>query len=269
MKKFLLILILLFAISNAKERLVVLDPASVETLFMLGAGEQIVGIANLQHSNIYPSDKSSKLTSVGTFSNPSLEKIVSLKPSLVILSSYSLNLEEGLKNFGIKSLYLKANHFDDIKKNIQILAQITHKNEEGKRLIKEFEQGLESLKNDPLNQSAIYLYSNNPLMAFNDNSLMAEILTLIGIKNLSPKSQIERPIISAEFILRQNPDLLILGINANQDFLTQNALLSQTKAVKTGQIYTNEKTHILLRLSPKIIERIAEFKRALKSLKDS
>ncbi|EAH4719512.1 ABC transporter substrate-binding protein [Campylobacter upsaliensis] len=269
MKKFLLILVLLFAISNAKERLVVLDPASVETLFMLGAGEQIVGIANLQHSNIYPSDKSSKLTSVGTFSNPSLEKIVSLKPSLVILSSYSLNLEEGLKNFGIKSLYLKANHFDDIKKNIQILAQITHKNEEGKRLIKEFEQGLESLKNDPLNQSAIYLYSNNPLMAFNDNSLMAEILTLIGIKNLSPKSQIERPIISAEFILRQNPDLLILGINANQDFLTQNALLSQTKAVKTGQIYTNEKTHILLRLSPKIIERIAEFKRALKSLKDS
>ncbi|EAH5546091.1 ABC transporter substrate-binding protein [Campylobacter upsaliensis] len=269
MKKFLLILVLLFAISNAKERLVVLDPASVETLFMLGAGEQIVGIANLQHSNIYPSDKSSKLTSVGTFSNPSLEKIVSLKPSLVILSSYSLNLEEGLKNFGIKSLYLKANHFDDIKKNIQILAQITHKNEEGKRLIKEFEQGLESLKNDPLNQSAIYLYSNNPLMAFNDNSLMAEILTLIGIKNLSPKSQIERPIISAEFILKQNPDLLILGINANQDFLTQNALLSQTKAVKTGQIYTNEKTHILLRLSPKIIERIAEFKRALKSLKDS
>ncbi|EAL4539937.1 ABC transporter substrate-binding protein [Campylobacter upsaliensis] len=269
MKKFLFILVLLFAISNAKERLVVLDPASVETLFMLGAGEQIVGIANLQHSNIYPSDKSSKLTSVGTFSNPSLEKIVSLKPSLVILSSYSLNLEEGLKNFGIKSLYLKANHFDDIKKNIQILAQITHKNEEGKRLIKEFEQGLESLKNDPLNQSAIYLYSNNPLMAFNDNSLMAEILTLIGIKNLSPKSQIERPIISAEFILKQNPDLLILGINANQDFLTQNALLSQTKAVKTGQIYTNEKTHILLRLSPKIIERIAEFKRALKSLKDS
>ncbi|EFQ4877325.1 ABC transporter substrate-binding protein [Campylobacter upsaliensis] len=269
MKKFLLILVLLFAISNAKERLVVLDPASVETLFMLGAGEQIVGIANLQHSNIYPSDKSSKLTSVGTFSNPSLEKIVSLKPSLVILSSYSLNLEEGLKNFGIKSLYLKANHFDDIKKNIQILAQITHKNEEGKRLIKEFEQGLESLKNDPLNQSAIYLYSNNPLMAFNDNSLMAEILTLIGITNLSPKSQIERPIISAEFILKQNPDLLILGINANQDFLTQNALLSQTKAVKTGQIYTNEKTHILLRLSPKIIERIAEFKRALKSFKDS
>ncbi|HEC1548631.1 ABC transporter substrate-binding protein [Campylobacter upsaliensis] len=269
MKKFLLILVLLFAISNAKERLVVLDPASVETLFMLGAEEQIVGIANLQHSNIYPSDKSSKLTSVGTFSNPSLEKIISLKPSLVILSSYSLNLEEGLKNFGVKSIYLKANHFDDIKKNIQILAQITHKNEEGKRLISEFERGLESLKNDPLNQSAIYLYSNNPLMAFNDNSLMAEILTLIGITNLSPKSQIERPIISAEFILKQNPDLLILGINASQAFLTQNALLSQTKAVKTGQIYTNEKTHILLRLSPKIIERIAEFKRALKSFKDS
>ncbi|MCW1715632.1 ABC transporter substrate-binding protein, partial [Campylobacter jejuni] len=42
---------------NAKERLVVLDPASIETLFMLKAEDQIVGIATLQHSNIYPKDQ--------------------------------------------------------------------------------------------------------------------------------------------------------------------------------------------------------------------
>ena len=97
MKKILIIISLFLITLNAKERLVVLDPASIETLFMLKAEDQIVGIATLQHSNIYPKDQTSKLTSVGTFSNPSLEKIVALKPSLVILSSYSLNLEEGLK----------------------------------------------------------------------------------------------------------------------------------------------------------------------------
>lgn len=116
MKKILIIISLFLITLNAKERLVVLDPASIETLFMLKAKDQIVGIANLQHSNIYPKDQTSKLTSVGTFSNPSLEKIVALKPSLVILSSYSLNLEEGLKNFGIKSINLKAERLEDITK---------------------------------------------------------------------------------------------------------------------------------------------------------
>ncbi|EKQ6033782.1 ABC transporter substrate-binding protein [Campylobacter jejuni] len=242
MKKILIIMSLFLITLNAKERLVVLDPASIETLFMLKAEDQIVGIATLQHSNIYPKDQTSKLTSVGTFSNPSLEKIVTLKPSLVILSSYSLNLEEGLKNFGIKSINLKA----------ELLKQ-------------EFTQNLKKLSDKPLNKSVIYLYSSNPLMAFNDNSLIADILRLIGIKNLSPQSQISRPVISAEYILKQNPDILILGMDVKNNLLDTNALLKNTKAVKTGSIYFNKDTPILLRLSPKIIDRIQEFKTKLEN----
>ncbi len=265
MKKILFSLCVFLASMYAKERLVVLDPASIETLFMLNAGEQIVGIANLQHSNIYPEDKTSKIESVGTFSNPSLEKIVSLKPSLVILSSYSLNLEEGLKNFGIKSINLKAQSLYEIKNNIQTLAKLTNQEEQGKKLLEEFEDKLKNLAKNPLNKSGIYLYSSNPLMAFNDNSLIADILRLIGIKNLSPKSDIARPVISAEYILKQDPDLLILGINADDKLLSTNALLKNTKAAKTGQIYINKNTHILLRLSPKITDRIKEFKNKLEN----
>ncbi|HDZ4930874.1 TPA: ABC transporter substrate-binding protein [Campylobacter jejuni] len=257
MKKILIIMSLFLIALNAKERLVVLDPASIETLFMLKAEDQIVGIATLQHSNIYPKDQTSKLTSVGTFSNPSLEKIVALKPSLVILSSYSLNLEEGLKNFGIKSINLKAERLEDITKNITTLGQITKKEKEAELLKQEFAQNLKKLSDKPLNKSAIYLYSSNPLMA--------DILRLIGIKNLSPQSQISRPVISAEYILKQNPDILILGINAKNNLLDTNALLKNTKAVKTGSIYFNKDTHILLRLSPKIIDRIQEFKTKLEN----
>ncbi|KQI12573.1 hypothetical protein K777_09505, partial [Campylobacter coli CVM 41970] len=67
---------------------------------------------------------------------------------------------------------------------------------------------------------------------------------LIGIKSLSPQSEIARPIISAEYILKQNPDLLILGINADGNILNANALLKNTKAAQMGQIYHNENTHI-------------------------
>ncbi|KAA6224978.1 MULTISPECIES: ABC transporter substrate-binding protein [unclassified Campylobacter] len=267
MKKILLLCIFLSTIF-ANQRLIVLDPASIETLFMLESGDKIVGMAHLQHSKIYPEDKTKEIQSVGSFSHPSIEKIVSLKPSLVILSSYSLNLEESLKNYGIKSLYLKADNLDDINDNIKTLASIVGKEKEGQILMQNFKNNLEELSKNPINKSAIYLFSSNPLMAFSDNSLMADILRLLGIKNLTPKSDIKRPIISNELILKTNPDMLILGIASDNinELIEKNSLLKNVNAVKNKQIFYNEDTRILLRLSPKIIDRIKEFKNRLENL---
>lgn len=54
MKKILFLCVFLSYCLGANQRLVVLDPASIETLFLLKAQENIVGIASLQHSSIYP-----------------------------------------------------------------------------------------------------------------------------------------------------------------------------------------------------------------------
>lgn len=267
MKKFFILLILVASSLFAKERLVVLDPASIEIIYLLGAGDEIVGIASLQHSNIYPEQETKKLTSVGTFSNPSLEKIVALKPSLVILSSYSTNLEERLKQLGIKTLFLKAQELKDLKSNVDKIAKLLGREKEAKQVLDKFDKEIEELKKEPLDKSAIYLFSSNPLMAFSDNSLVADILRILGIKNLTVKSEIQRPIISSEFILKQDPDMIILGITVedSKELIKQNQVLQNTKAYKNGHIFSYDKTHSLLRLSPTMIDRIKEFKQVLKS----
>ncbi|WP_286005780.1 ABC transporter substrate-binding protein [Campylobacter avium] len=267
MKKFFILLILVASSLFAKERLVVLDPASIEIIYLLGAGDEIVGIASLQHSNIYPEQETKKLTSVGTFSNPSLEKIVALKPSLVILSSYSINLEERLKQLGIKTLFLKAQELKDLKSNVDKIAKLLGREKEAKQVLDKFDKEIEELKKEPLDKSAIYLFSSNPLMAFSDNSLVADILRILGIKNLTVKSEIQRPIISSEFILKQDPDMIILGITVedSKELIKQNQVLQNTKAYKNGHIFSYDKTHSLLRLSPTMVDRIKEFKQVLKS----
>lgn len=136
MKKILILCFILTITLQAKERIISLDPASVETLFMLKADDQIIGVTSLTHSDIYPKEKTSKITSVGTFTSPSVEKIISLDPTLVILSSYSLNLKQKLDNFGIKTMVLKAQHLNDVKDNIKILAKITQKEKEGENFKK-------------------------------------------------------------------------------------------------------------------------------------
>ncbi|WP_297195348.1 ABC transporter substrate-binding protein [uncultured Campylobacter sp.] len=265
MKKPLVILLLISSFIYAKQRLVVLDPASIEIIYLLGGGDEIVGIASLQHSNIYPEDKTKKLNSVGTFSNPSLEKIFSLKPSLVILSQYSLNLQDSLEKLGIKTMFLEANELSDMKTNIKKIGEILNKTKEADDLIVKFEKDMQEFKKDSFNKSAIFLFSSSPLMAFTDNSLIADILRGLGIKNLSMKSEIQRPIISSEFILKQNPDLIIIGIGARdiKELITQNEVLKNTNAYKNGQILLYDNTHVLLRLSPIMIERIKEFRNFL------
>lgn len=265
MKKILIVMCFMMSFCLANHRLVVLDPASIEIIYMLDAGKSIKGIATLQHNNIYPEEQTKKLVSVGSFSNPSVEKILALKPSLVILSSYSIALKEKLENLGIKTLYLHADRLDDMYANISTLAQILGKEKEGKALISKVKNELDELKKEPLNKRAIFLFSSNPLMAFSQNSMMADILELLGITNLTPESQIKRPIITSEYIIRQNPNLIIIGMQANniEALITQNPSLKATQAFKENSIILYENVHRLLRISPTIPEHIRAFKKAL------
>lgn len=251
----------------AKERLVVLDPASIEIIYELGSGDEIVAIAHLQHSNIAPQEKTSKLPSVGSFSNPSVEKIISFKPTLVILSAYSLGLKERLELLGIKTMYLQAQRLDDLSKNINTLANLLHKQKAGAALNQRINDELSLIAKEPLNKSAIFLYSSNPLMGFNDNSVIADIFRVIGVKNLTPKSDIERPIISSEFILKANPDMIVLGIDAKdaQVLLKQNPALKNTKAAMNGYIFAYPHTYSLLRVGPNITKHIQSFKESLQT----
>lgn len=266
MKKLVLSILIFVSFLYSKERLVVLDPAAVEIIYMLNAQDQIKAIASLKHSNIYPQEETSKLDSVGTFSNPSLEKIVSLKPSLVILSSYSLGLKENLDKLNIKSIYLKAQNLDDIKENVKVLSKIVSKEKEGKALIQKYEKDLEKLRENKTNKRGIFLYSSNPLMAFSKDSVIYDIFEILGIKNLELDTNIKKPIISNEFILKNNPDIIILGISANNinDLIKLNPFIKYTNAYKNNQIYFYKNTHILLRLSPMITKRIQDFKDDIK-----
>lgn len=265
MKKIFVFAFFVLSLCFAKDRLVVLDPASVEIIYMLGAGESIKGIASLQHSNIYPEEKTSRLTSVGSFSNPSIEKIIALKPTLVILSSYSIALEPRLKDLGIKSLHLSADRLDDMYKNINTLAKLLNKEKEGQELINKTKQEFLELKKEPLNKRGIFLFSSNPLMAFSQNSMIADIFELIGVKNLTPKSEIKRPIITSEYIIKQNPNLIIIGIQAkdSKSFVEQNPSLKATQAYKDENILFYENTHKLLRISPTLPQNIKTFKQVL------
>jgi len=107
----LVILFLFVSTLWSSERIITLSPSLTEIVSALGHGKQLVGVSDY---SVYP-EAVSKLPKVGGYSNPNLEKILSLNPTLVLTQSYQSTLRSQLEHFGIETLSLELIRLNDIK----------------------------------------------------------------------------------------------------------------------------------------------------------
>ena len=151
------------------KKIVVLDPAVVEMLYLLNAEDRIAAVAHSQTTGIWPEDKTKDLPDVGTLAKPSLEKIISFSPDLVVLSIHSTGLAKDLEAHGIKTVSFPANSFDDIFNNFLEVGKLTGKEDEAQKITAEKKEKLEEIKkSEPLNKKGAFIYSASPMMAFGD-----------------------------------------------------------------------------------------------------
>ncbi len=90
------------------QRVVSLVPSVTETLFDLNIGERVVGVTDYCK---YPADKVAALPKIGGTKNPDIEKIVALRPDLVIMNREENRAEDAaaLKAAGIATWVTQPN----------------------------------------------------------------------------------------------------------------------------------------------------------------
>ncbi|MGP1485607.1 MAG: ABC transporter substrate-binding protein [Campylobacter sp.] len=247
-----------FAVAAEPKKIVVLDPAVVEIMYMLKAENNIAAIATLEFAKIWPQDKTVNLKSVGTYSKPNLEKIVELKPDFTITSFHSQGVNADLQKFGIKTLSFKADSVNDIYSNIKAIANITNTNDEAQKIIEQIERKFDTFKDSKLKGKKILgVFSSTPLTAFNGKTLPGDIFEKLEMINVAKDLQGSTPIASTEFILAQNPDfIVVVGRGEDKEnFLKQNPILKTTNAAKNDKIIVVPSS-MILRGSPRIDESV-------------
>ena len=273
-----LLIISMFIISCAKKndengkkgenkqynRIVVLDPATVEMIYMLGAEDKIVGVANLERSKVWPEEKVAKLESVGTFMKPSLEKIIALKPDLVITSALTDdNLNNGLKSNNIESKRIQTNSIEEIFTNFMEVAKILGKENEANKIIAEKKAKLEEIKKMAAsNKKGLFVMSASPLMVFGSDNLPNNIMELLNIKNIAENQKGRNPIVTPEFIMKENPDIIITLLPNPTQIVATNPQLKNVNAIKNSKFIVVNSSQIL-RGSPRTIDQIEEIAKAV------
>ena len=273
-----LLIISMFIISCAKKndenakkgenkkynRIVVLDPATVEMIYMLGAEDKIVGVANLERSKVWPEEKVAKLESVGTFMKPSLEKIIALKPDLVIMSALTgEELNNGLKSNNIETKRVQANSIEEIFTNFLEVAKMLGKENEANKIIAEKKVKLEEIKKIATgNKKGLFVMSASPLMVFGNDNLPNDIMKLLNIKNIAENQKGRNPIVTPEFIIKENPDMIITLLPNPSQIVATNPQLKNVNAIKNSKFIVVNSSQIL-RGSPRTIDQIVEIAKAV------
>ncbi len=244
------LLVLVHGILFANERIIALSPAINETLYALGVGDSI--IANTEFCNYPPQAKYKP--KVGGYFSPSLEKILSLNPSMVIMQENNADFAQKLKKLGIKTMVIKIDSYPSIRQSIYSIAQYVNKENKGKQIVSELDQKLHSLKGIVKDQKILMVFGHNtdlskPLYVSGQNLYFEDIIQASGNRNALQSKRKGQPILNLENIIAINPDIIILlAPNTHELGLTKEALIDPwmklpINAVKNKKIYVEDKSY--------------------------
>ncbi|MEA5553915.1 ABC transporter substrate-binding protein [Anabaena cylindrica UHCC 0172] len=172
---------------------------------------------------------------------PNLEKIVSLKPDLVIgAAGFSDVTIQKLKQLGIPTLSTQVNNWQSLEELTKTLAQTI--DVDPQPLLNRYKTFLPA--NSTPNISTLVLVSRQPILTPNKNSWAGDLISRFGAKNIAAELQGTSPIggyvtLSAEKVLEANPEVLIV-VNAEPtllDSLKKEPFWQQLQATKNNRVY--------------------------------
>ena len=255
------------------KRIIVTDPGVIEILFKIGGEKSIVAIGKTTKSKIYPYEKVEKLQSIGSISNLNLEKIVEYKPDLVVVSSMMLKNVESIKKLGYKVIVSNASNLNEILELISVVGVISGRKNEAEDLRKVSSLKLEKIVKENHKKSSnlkgAILFSTSPMTAFSDDSLPGDVLKHLGVTNIASNVPGQRPILSPEYILKENPDFLAgaMSLDSSQQIIEASNVIAKTKAGKNKNIFILDSS-LMLRSSYRIFDEMEVLKSKLEKIKN-
>jgi iron complex transport system substrate-binding protein len=177
----------------------------------LGAGSDVVAVSEFTK---YPKEASLK-PSIGVQMTPSIERIVSLHPDLVIGSSDS-NREETvhqLEQVGIVVFILNPHGIEGILSSIASLGTAIGRENAAARLVSELRARLAAVRVRVKDKPVIHVFMPiwyDPVISIGKHAFITEMIAAAGGKSITDDISQEWPQISLETIIERQPDALVL-----------------------------------------------------------
>lgn len=245
-------------VDEEPEKIISLSPANTEILFAVGAGERVIGRTDYCS---YP-EEASEVESIGTYTSPNTELIISLEPDVVFASDYiDDSIREQVEAAGARVVVFSANSVESVEDLIVQAGEILNLKENAESLVDSMDEELKEIQEDVSSKEdgrSVFVdigsyYSAGP------GSLLDDMLNKINVVNVAADTGETWPQLSVESIIEKNPDVYI-SLFTKAEELENTSGLNELDCIKDGSVvyfeeFSNE-ADMIQRAGPRVVDGI-------------
>ena len=241
-------------IAKPPQRIVSLLPSLTETVCALGQCQRLVGVD--RYSN-WP-ESIAKLPRMGGGIDPNIESVVAAKPDLVLMATSARGAER-FASLGLTVLALEPRSHADVQRVMRIVAQaldvpVVESDRVWRHIDAAVNAAAQSIPAQAKGQRVYFEVSRAPYGA-SESSFIGETLQRLGARNILPASLGPFPKINPEFVVRAQPDLIMVGDSNFADMTTRPGWQNM-RAMRTQRVchFKSEESDVLVRAGPRMAE---------------
>ncbi|TAM85604.1 hypothetical protein EPN42_14785 [bacterium] len=247
------------------KRIVSLAPSLTEELFAIGAGEQVVGTS--AYTAYPPQARAVPVIDAASWINT--EKILALRPDFVVGLPSDAARTRGLERAKVPAFLMKDDRYEDIYATLGELGVLTGRVDAAGNV----EQRLRSRVGELKKKGAAFrvrprlfvVLDVSPIYTVGRGSYIDSLLVMAGARNVV-ENRLPYPNYSAERLLADQPDALIVAAEVNVKPLLARPPWSDLRAVRKGRVYQVPPNVGLEVPGPRVAEGLAWLVRVVERL---
>ena len=235
------------------ERIVCLIESALSGIYMLGAEAKIVGVS----ANVYQQETfryyaamderihNKSLPTPGNWDFINIERVIGLKPDLVIIWAHQEEAILALEERGIPVFGVFIRSFEDVYQEMLALGDLTGARERALQLVADTRESLAQVRSrtaaiTPGDRVRVYyMWAQGELESSGKPSTVDELLALAGAVNVCGSIEQEHLVVNMEKILKWDPQVIVMWYNARKDpaDILHNAMWQSVTAVRQNRVY--------------------------------
>ena len=234
------------------QRIVSLLPSLTETVCALDACQRLVGVDRYSNwpASVVP------LQGVGGGLDPNIEAIALLRPDVVLMATSS-RAQARLESLGLKVVALEPKTYADVQRVLGKVGQLLGV-ADAQQVWRVIDAGVQAAAQSvpaAARGTRVYFEVSSGPFAAGEASFMGETLTRLGARNIIPAALGPFPKINPEFVVRADPDLIMVG-SRSADGLATRPGWAQLRAIREGRLcrFDAAQSDVLIRPGPRMAE---------------
>lgn len=231
-------------------RIISTAPSITEVLYALGLGNRVAGVTQYCR---YPAAAQAK-PKIGSFLEPDFERILALRPDLVIVIKNPVQVALKLRNLGVRAEEVNQDSVADVFRSIQLIGEWTGTQAAAAKLTAGMRSQLDEIRaktHGLPRKKTLFLVGRSPgtlqgMVGAGPGTFIDELVNIAGGENLLKDSPIQYAKVSVEQVLAGDPDVILdMGdfahlegkpLEGRNEFLTLWSKYPQLRSVRTKQV---------------------------------